>query len=257
VLALLILGVLGLQHGWADRGNGDEPPASELRTVQTALDGGHTMAMLDGKGMPKWYHKALGGPGLASHPVEPGTLILKAWDRCLLELLPTPPAPGFRFEAELRLDSLADGGSAGIYLGCCEHTGPAGPEVWYAHLTIDKENQFGGERVFFRLHRQEVATGNSNTHQFMIPLVKNLGRKTWNQLAVEVTPGKVAVFCNQNLLKEVPEEDFNVNNRRMLYGDGPYGKEYPEWFTPRGGLGLYGLSATVSFRNVTVIPLDR
>jgi serine/threonine protein kinase len=259
VITAILLGLFGLRSG-ADVGrNSHEPPESRLIAINNRLASHQRTALLGDDGLPVWFHQLLGNISLQQYPVAPGTLHLSTWERGLVELLPAPPASSFRFETEIHPDGMTATGESGIYFGCSPRETPRGPEYWFAQLTL---GDIKGNRLSFKYHRYQPETVTQRSENYekqvrtkILPVPPASEGIVYHQLAVEVTPGKVSVFCDRDLLTEIREEDFWQTNKSLLYPNTVYGPDFPEWFTPRGGLGLYECTANSLYRKTEVIPL--
>jgi serine/threonine protein kinase len=241
----------------------DEPPVAALQSVESELAAGRPASLLDGNGGLRWFHRQAGKTLLGRHPVDADTAWLQSFERGLTELLPAPPDSGYRLEAELRLEQVLKLGEAGVYFAHTVRDTPFGIEHWCGTLTVGADEAARCDWVQFQWQRyREAGVGPSNgatklfTARLPLPW-KGTGGLDWHRLTVEVTPGRLALFCDQILVgNEVKEEDVPQMTRSLAWLEPKFADGFIGNSSLRGGVGVYASGVSVSLRKVSVTPLS-
>jgi serine/threonine-protein kinase len=226
---------------------------------------------------------ATGGPRVscwtfdsAEQPLSPAPDIpfcfASPFEISLLQLMPDPQCPHYKFQVEVRHDQ-SDIGTAGIYFGWYHHDLPQGAEHWFCEVDFADRGElaevFFGQgfpagqfpqpgqrpefgRVSLNCHRR-VPTGrgrgqdsvHSGLTARLFTSAEHDGRPSdWRTLAVEVTPAQVCVSWENEPLPPVTRAQLLELARFMDME-----------FVPWGGLGLYVNCGKASFRNGTLVRL--
>jgi serine/threonine protein kinase len=241
----------------------DEPSANQLLIAENELAAGATVNLVGENGLPKWFHRRAGHSILETNPTEAGIFSVKGSDRGLVELLPTPPPSGCRFQVGVRLDQEFRLGEAGIYFSYIERATPDGPESWLARLSLAKDLATNEMIARMQLQRYREANPSSRPlsldyllHTRSFPVRGENGEESWSQLAVEVTPAKISTFCDEKLVGDITTEDLSLLTPHLLNLEPKYADSFPGC-KPSGALGLYVFGANASYRKAMVIPLEQ
>jgi serine/threonine protein kinase len=255
----------GLLHSGSpsNRPADDGPPVAALQCIESELNTGRSASLLDGKGGLRWFHQQAGKTAFDRHPMEADTAWLQSFGPGFTELLPAPPESGYRFEAELRLEQVLKLGDAGVYFAYTARDTPLGIEHWCGTLTVGTDELARSDWVQIQWQRyREAGAQPSNRATKLItarlPLPwKSPGGCDWHRLTIEVTPGRLALFCDQILVgNEVKEEDVSQLTRSLAWLEPTFGDGFMGNSSLRGGVGLYASGVSVSLRKVWVTPLS-
>jgi tRNA A-37 threonylcarbamoyl transferase component Bud32 len=226
--------------------------------IQSNLVAGNGVTLIGQTGNPPVYRWRTGGDTGKVAAAADGTFSIESWDLGLLELLPDPKSPHYRFSAEVRHDQAKPWGRTGLYFAHSTWDTPQGVEHSCFGLTFNdltdlskfpqKENylELSVERYPIREARRRVFQA------AMTPVAAIPNANPWRKIAVEVTRDEVSVFWEGNNLTKVPREELTKRTAWLL-ADEP--SEVKPEFTSRRPLGLYVSRGAASFRQVTVEPL--
>jgi serine/threonine-protein kinase len=252
-------------------------PDRELRAIQNDLVGGRPAVVIGETGRPRWSHWETGEAGAGINARDGCFYIQTAEYSSLLEIMPDPTVPSYRFRAEVRHDENLTGlGEVGIYFGHEKLLGQKGPAD--SHLVLrfadtpnnsqvikDAKGQvFGRVRLEYRYYRKEDEDPGSNQQSLItkpgqaavldfVVTAKSFRESPWRPLAVEVEPDEVRVFWNYQLFAVMPRADIEKCADAALDSDET--KDLKFRFNPRAALGLYVNLSTASFRNVVLEPI--
>src|SRR5262249_6772523 len=183
------------------------------------------------------------------------------FDPRLLELVPDPLQPGYRFSAEVRHEGNSQG-SAGICFGLMTQDTDRGRLHWAWVLTFADRGRPPAIRrdaqgrplglVYLALYQFSGAgaalswKSSSTRTEHLFPLEAK-GAKRWRPLAVEVTPAEVRVFWGEGLIGTRTHAELNTCLRNVCVDRNGIPEVPPPAFHPRGGLGLYLYNGAASF----------
>jgi tRNA A-37 threonylcarbamoyl transferase component Bud32 len=251
-------------------------PDRPLYAAQGRLADGKAVTLIGPLGPPAWSRWTTGGEATTrtTRPNEPFALATLAAGH--LKLLPDPQVTAYRFRAEVRHDEAVNVGEAGIYFGFS--TGPTDNGVVHfwcqlafadrgrnARMHWPRGQELKGlpnlSRLSLSVHRRLEPSGAYRVIPSPVFLTFPPGPEDlpppWRKLAVEVTPKKVRVWWEGQLVPDgeisVDRLAAHVNNTYRLIGKGQPGPTFA--FAPRGALGLFVNRGKASFRNVAVEPL--
>jgi serine/threonine-protein kinase len=248
-------------------------PDRPVKEMQHQLAAGQAVTLIGETGPPRWARSPTGkgvpgAPGARDQPFDMSSI-----EPALLELLPDPRLPRYRFRAEVRHDTGAGIGEVGIYFAYNSFVTAKGVEHRFWQLTFnDQQGTFplvqgqepehevvlrcqryrpGGERPGCKLR---IMPGPRKAFAPAVPL--DGPARTWRQLAVEVTPEEVRVFWEGVAIGEISGEQLKEKSRDILTNpldpiDPPAGG------APGVALGLYVHRSTAAFRSVVIEPLEK
>jgi serine/threonine protein kinase len=268
-LSAVILGlvVLLVGAGPGPRAANDQPqPAGEEplpRAGRFATE--KARSLLGDDGMPVNSQWLAGESTLQGDEDSPGTLCFSANKRSLLELAPTVPQAGYRFEAEVKIDEPSDKTyklcEAGIYFTHSSVVTPQGLENWYCKISFGRHPSV--RHAAFQLCRFREVNGlapeltranNSVGNRIPIP---DTGVSAWYRLRVEVKHGQISTYLGDTPVAILTEEQIPQFARQLLQVTGaPFPPARPECLPLQGGIGLYNCQAQATFRNVKMIPFE-
>jgi tRNA A-37 threonylcarbamoyl transferase component Bud32 len=252
-------------------------PERELRAMQNDLMRGNPAVVIDETGLPRWSRWESGEAG-AGINARDGCFYIQTAVFSLLEIMPDPKVPGFRFRADVRHDTDASKiGQVGLYFGHKKIMDPKGPvDSLLALQFADRKNSLSVAKdakgqVFHRValeyrYYRDPDEGPGRDRRF---LITKPGQRAaldyivpdsqpvehpWRPLAVEVTPHEVRVFWNYQLFAVMSDLDLEKCVNDTL-GDGEKANDLNFRFDPRAALGLFVYQSTASFRNVVIEPI--
>jgi serine/threonine-protein kinase len=262
VLAAAAIGIsLSLRHSEAN-----------LATAREKLARGEAVELIGARGLPKYnYYKVRSEPETIVFLARDGVLAVSAQRLGLVELLPDPVRDRYRFRVAVRQDTwLTPASRAGLY---CLHQASNDEKGTLHHFVdlgvmeddvdlknsdprraVDEPGQRANRRLtaiacFLRKAGEPpVVNGNKLVGQLGFETDGPLagGTEPWRELVVEVTPDKVrALFGNR--------EVGLIDRRGTLNSDWSWLSIRPA--APRGGLGVYVIGGSASFRFGVIEPL--
>jgi serine/threonine-protein kinase len=179
-------------------------------------------------------------------------------DLAMLELLPEPPWPHWRLEAEVRHDGDA-GGEAAVYCGDAEVETKWGRQHTFCRLAFAERGNSEGVARFSLLRYQEKPKAalsplwQAAPHLFA-PAPDGRREAAWRELSLETTAEEVRAFW-----EDAPADEEVWLGRASFAALANSGKRPLEavgaehWdFSPQGGIGLIVQQGTASFRRVIV-----
>jgi serine/threonine-protein kinase len=252
-------------------------PDRGLRAMQNDLIRGKPAVVIDETGRPRWSHWETGEAGTGINARD-GCFFIQTRDYSLLEIMPDPKVPSYRFRADVRQDS-ADHiqGEVGIYFAHEKLLGVKGPAHSFLALRFAdtptsqlvakdaKGQKYYRVALEYRYYREpdvglgfnsrSVITrpGKAAVFDFMVPK-EQPAQQPWHPLAVEVAPDEIRVYWNYVLFAVMSRVDLEkcANDSLEFVEEA---KNLNFRLNPRAALGLYVVQSTASFRNVAIEPL--
>jgi hypothetical protein len=246
-----------------------------LKAIRSQLAEGRTVTLIGDKGEPPWKRWILEEAGVNRPREANGGFSFHSYKFGMLELLPDPPTSGYRFSAEVRHDG-SESGYVGIYFGHSQQDLTDGRHHWFctvrfadkgrnAVMLKDEENQPCSlvRLVLYHHGEAEPAYHTDSTEVKKTFRPDSLtGKKSWRQLAVEVTPATFRAYWGPDCFGELPRAELLQRARNLCLSPPnlklPQRKLQlpPEVCVPRHGLGLFVQGGSASFRRVRVQPLN-
>jgi tRNA A-37 threonylcarbamoyl transferase component Bud32 len=259
-------------------------PNRPLREIEGDLAAGRTVTLLAEQGPPRWSRLRLSDAETKTFTdPEDGSFALASYDLALLELVRDPQTSRYRVRAQVRMDRESHQGRVGLYARRRELPAEQGllqafVEFSYNDLRPAMEfpagapvhllPQFPGNPIDLFVHLYQ-RRGREHTDDAIHHNVRPPARiqrdwkqvkRTWRDLVLEVTPEEVRctwdgipsgpvrlALYRDPLADKIPR--YKVNKGAKL-------QPTPEDCLPiRGGVGLFVVRATASFRSVTIEPL--
>jgi serine/threonine-protein kinase len=267
VLALALAGGLGALH-YTD-------PNRDLKAMQNMLSRGTPVTLIEDTGPPRWSHWQTGEAGTGIDPRD-GCFFVQTAVFTLLELMPDPQVPRYRFRAEVRHDAaLSNSGEVGLYFAHEKLAGPEGPADSFLALSFaDGANSLkvakdARGRIFrratldYRYYREAkvdrnyralISDPNTAAVKLYAPPGPGEQPRPWRSLAVEVTPDEVRVFWENQLFALMSRQDLERCSNEWLRHTAET-KDLTFRFNPRGALGLLIFSGAAYCRNAVIEPL--
>jgi serine/threonine-protein kinase len=250
-----------------------DDPDQPIKDAQHQLAAGHAVTLIGETGPPRWSRSPTGKAVQSAGAARDYPFAMSSIEPALLELLPDPQLPRYRFRAEVRHDTGAGPGEVGIYFAYNSLVTAKGVEHRFWQLTFnDQQGAFppvpgqGSEyEVALRCQRYRPAGEDPGAKIRIMPgpqksfapaVPPNGPAQTWRQLAVEVTPEKVWVFWEGEAIGCISGEQLRKVSREVLTNprdpiDPPAGD------APGVALGLYVHRSTAAFRSVVIEPLEK
>jgi serine/threonine-protein kinase len=252
---------------------GKDDPDRPIKDAQRQLAAGQAVTLIGETGPPRWSRAPTGKWVQSTAEPRDKPFAMSSMEPALLELLPDPQLPRFRFRAEVRHDTGAGLGEVGIYLAYNSFVTAKGVEHRFWQLTFnDQQGAFalvqGREpehEVVLRCHRYRPAREDPGAkirvmpgpRKAFAPAVPAIGlAKTWRQIALEVTPEKVRAFWEGEAIGEISSEQLKMVSREIL-ADPRDPIDAPAGDAPGLALGLYVHRSTAAFRSVVIEPLEK
>jgi eukaryotic-like serine/threonine-protein kinase len=257
------------------------PEPSPLPAILSALAAGRPVTLIGESGLPAYSKWRCGGATGHADQTEEDFFQIHHLEYGLLELVPDHPMERYRFRAEVRHDFSNLTGNhgppverlAGIYFAHSERPTASGPAHCYAAVAFndivdtrskaDKQKAIRGNPVGLYLHQHPpkglqgdfsfVSESKDPFPKYPFPFPQP-GQKPWRQLAVEVTPERVRVVCDEQCISDVPH-DVWLKQAAELKRIAPAVLVEQPTFAPRNGLGLYVSQGAASYRSVVIEPL--
>jgi serine/threonine-protein kinase len=232
----------------------------------TRLERHQSVSLLGDNGAPRWSRELL-GKAVAEKSGDGGEFTIDTTDRYLLELMPRMPAGGFILTAEVRHNEDLQNARVGLYFGYATRDTAAGMEHTWATLSFndfDVQRPEGHEPTTRAVLRGERCRPPAlydmkapPTCTVSVPAhVSRLPPMPWRTLKVRVTPADVQVWCSERTAPPKPwealQDDFRELNALLAARGEP--AVLPE-FGPGGGVGLFVVRASASFRRIVIQPL--
>jgi serine/threonine-protein kinase len=246
-----------------------DPWQEQWEAIQRDLEAGKPVTLIGESGRPAHFCWLPPGRNANWDLAEDGTFFISHHEHGLLELLPDPHMDRYRFRAEVRHDQSPSSmeSEAGIYFAHSEYAAANGSAHCYAKVAIndlvDYTRAFpnGGlvsNPVWLCVHRQpstglqrDSAQFGDGKEPFAFP---QPDQRPWRQLAVEVTPERIRVFCGDQCIAEPSRAELLAWRKGMARSALDPLAEEPA-LAPRDGLGLYVGQGAASFRSVVIEPL--
>jgi serine/threonine-protein kinase len=235
-------------------------PESELSRIERTLKVGQPVVLIGEHGPPVWSDATMKPDDLTTCTSAGAFFAVATRKRAFIELLPSLNIARYSFRAEVRHDEF-DGGVAevGIYFA---HTARAN-EVGKAHFcfALAFNDRLDGPKTYgdpllsdnpVQLSDLRLADPRGDTPSYrqrhgmrwFTPVARDATIDPWRPLKVTVSPQRVQAFWDGQAL---------VASNKSHHWDMA---DLPPDFTPQGGLGVYVLNASASFRRAVVEPLD-
>jgi serine/threonine protein kinase len=242
-----------------------------LTALNQDLDLNKKVTLIGERGRPGYFRwrsdKTLGQ--IAAAP--DGAFSVQHWEFGLVELLPDPRLPSYRFSAEVRHERQSNRECrVGIYFAHSEHADGETVAHFQLNFAFNDLVDVGfpgangvdpGNPAGLEAHRQPPAGLTHPVYCFpdavacFVPASPIGALGPWRRIAVEVRPETIKVFWAQNWHATTTRNSLmKAQNWLMSRPDKPPLATQPQ-FAPRDGLGLFVSLGVASFRNVTVEPL--
>jgi serine/threonine protein kinase len=250
VLALAALSGYGVYAWYSD-------PVRPLHAIERELASGQKTELIGATGTPRWYRFRTGEQLAKLMPGREGSCGLTCSTFALVELLPNPPATGYRLEAVVSQDDGIEVGSAGLYFFHHETPVVSGKHYFVAVHFADRGSSAGQANVTLRAWWDPILTTVWNSYEHLQVTEKftaQLGKA--RHLVVEVRPTAVRAFFDRHMFPEVALESLEKKAKALVSTKA--GAPLPVFSPADGqhGLGLYVMRCTASFRDVTVTQLS-
>jgi serine/threonine-protein kinase len=252
-------------------------PDRHLNAMQNMLRGGAPVVLIDETGPPRWLRWPTVEAGTGVHARD-GCFYFQTATIGLLELMPDPQVPRYRFRAEVRHDfDPSFQGKVGIYFAHEKLLGPKGMADSFLEITFtdgdssqfvvkdDKGQKLRRTALSYRYYRNPgqdrgyngttlVTKPQESAVQFYPPADPKNEINPWRKLAVEVTPDEVRTYWDNQLFAVRSRVDLEKRANDYLHSDSE-SKDLVFRFNPRSALGLYLDRGMASFRRVVIEPL--
>jgi serine/threonine-protein kinase len=230
--------------------------AEDLAALLAQLRTGERVVLVGTTGGPRWRRWATQPQGLKALPGR--TLTVTAFSIGLLELLPDPGGPRYRFEAEV--EHREREGRVGLYVGrtggvdreegacfCALDFADHGTPPTWLWLRRCRFREERADRGSLNLQRQVLSQGRP-------PPAPPPG--SFRKLTLSVSPERIEATWGPDEGGQVQVTVLNRLSRTPLTLDPDRKQGYPLSFDPQGGLGLYVEGGVALFRNVSIQLLD-
>jgi serine/threonine-protein kinase len=250
-------------------------PDRPVKETQRRLAAGQPVTLIGETGPPRWSRSLTGKEVQSAAGARDKPFAMSSIEASLLELLPDPQLPRYRFRAEVRHEDSVGIGEVGIYFAYSQYVTAKGVEhrFWVLDFNDMQEGSMLRDaqgrvlrEVALRCRRYRpwgevpvcklsITPGPQWKH-FAAAAPPDGPTQTWRQLAVEVTPEKVRAFWEGEAIGEVSGEQLRKVSREILTEpldpiDPPAGD------APGVALGLYVHRSTATFRSVVIEPLEK
>src|SRR5262245_8397866 len=231
--------------------------AAFLDNYRAKLKSGETVTLMDATGLPVWSEVVVGRGAI--HPLvdeEERTCSLKSRGNAFLELMRDAGISRYRFEVQVRQNSLATGARAGLFAGRHAFQGKTGPGDAYATLMFNElagpNNKAKCELSLMAFYHAQPSIANGQVIEASPSFDRNLmdGRPDWRTLVVDAKSDGLTFYFDGKQVKHVP---------RPLVGAAARQFEKNGWgvqadFSPAGGLGVCVFNGQATFRNAKIVP---
>jgi hypothetical protein len=245
-------------------------PDLPLRDLQEKLRRGETVVIPDGQ--RPWFRQPLYKATVVNPPDGERAFSVQGFGPCLLELLPSGPAAGYRFHAKVRHEEHSQKGQVGLYFGRSGHPTARGELHCFctfsfndiANLMQDPKTGQWSSWAVLEVHGEGPSLTPSlgrypGGAQMFFPAARTVRPdwKPWRGLEVIVRPDDVQVFWETKLIGSVSTVTLRDQLRQL---NNPSQEEkfipglHPD-FGPQGGLGLFIGYGWASFQDIRIEPL--
>ncbi len=255
-------------------------PDRLLREMQDDLARGRTVTLIDHFGRAKWLQWRTGKEGSTRSEAGGAFTIDCRWTVAVVELLPDPRTDRYRFACQVQHSKSGTLGEVGVYVARRAYPGGAENVHFFTQLSYNDVKRVRDMPLVVdgrRIPRHE------NTVELKPHLHSEYGRPPnidcrmsgqagpefrpaeedaggWHELEVTVDRAGVTAawdgrpfgMSTEQIRGQVATEMVGL---RARYPDDLFVHALQPEVTPRGGLGLYVMMGTASFRNATVTPL--
>jgi hypothetical protein len=255
VTLVLLLGMVGAE-GYIQFTDPDRP----VYRIESQLRRGERAVLIGETGKPVWWRWQTPECRVVRGLLDPSeAFAFECSNNGLLELLSDPQTDAYRYAAEINVKFVPYGRpEAGIYfaygleqelrvfcmLTFSDHAGgaPSAPndEDRYAEFSLRACPDV------LNWHSRHMAR---RAIRSQLPLSEH-----WHKVSVVVTPERVQLFWEDELISEISRADFLAEATRFFMT--PPGLPGEPRYRPRGALGIYLREGQAAFRRVTVEPLD-
>jgi serine/threonine-protein kinase len=244
--------------------------------LQRRLSQGKPVTLVGATGAPAYFRWCSGADAGQASADANGVFSIHSWTMSLLELLPDVPCDRYRIRAEVRHDRSDPHGEVGFYFGHTDHAVERGVLRCFCQLTFNDVNDMAGlaplpppvppsNRAFLCLHLFEEPERGYDTRAAVVTsdgfTPSAAPNKPWRKLKVTVGPDRLDASLDNKPLRASLTRDEMVQSIHNLAGQLPLDRKgidrLQSKLGPRGGLGLYILQGSASFRRVVVEPLDK
>ncbi len=249
-------------------------PDRPTREIERELAHSRPVQLVGQTGPPRQFHWRAGQDASQASVGGDGTFAVHSWKVALVELLPDPQLKRYRFTAQVRHDTRADGGQVGIYFAQRDYTTPDRAAQFLCKVTFDDISDarripgLTGNQA--RLNPYVLySVGGRPAGEHEIHGVESepfaaagLDGGHWHEIVVLVTPeGVHATWDGISFRSGLDAEYIPRRTQRVLslprrgLADDPFLQHLAPEYTPRGGLGLFVGKSSASFRGVSIEPL--
>jgi hypothetical protein len=251
-------------------------PDRPVKETQRRLAAGQPVTLIGETGPPHWSRSPTEKEVRSAAGARDKPFTMSSIEPSLLELLPDPQLPRYRFRAEVRHETGDGLGVVGIYFAYSQYVTAKGVEhrFWVLDFNdiqgVSRRRDAQGrelQEVALRCRRYRpwgempvcklsITPGPHQWKHFAPAAPPDDPTQTWRRLAVEVTPEKVRAFWEGEAIGEVSSEQLRKVSREILTEpldpiDPPAGD------APGVALGLYVHRSTATFRSVVIEPLEK
>jgi serine/threonine-protein kinase len=232
-------------------------PDRALRHIESRLQQGEKVELLDPSGAPRWYRWRT-GEDEARLEAKDGSCRLSSLTWAVVELLPRPKVVPFRLEAVVRHDDGMEASTVGLYF-CYSEMPEASGKHYFATVNFTERGWSTGQARFDLFGWWDP--GLNKPFRGRAPIGPPMSfqpdgnGKTWRHLAVEVRARTVCVFFDGFRHGEYPYKKLNGEQRYVVP---PNNDDRAAWPTFRAeqGVGLFVFRSTAYFRSVTISRLE-
>jgi serine/threonine-protein kinase len=224
-------------------------PDGPVKAIEAKLAEGQAVQLVGATGLPRWHRWRWGKGGVGVRPGGEGPMSVETWDYGLVELVRDPQLVRFGFQAEVRLDTDQPG-EVGLYLLHHQADVGQGTETFFATLSVSQR----GPTAVCQLNLRRFQESGDPRKARVLESRQPAQKRDWHLLAVEVTPESIRAFWNGKEIRSRRPVVFTDRVKSLLTSDPPAKVKLPP-FPRRGGLGLFVLQGSASFRRVVVKPL--
>jgi serine/threonine-protein kinase len=276
VLTVGLLAALGVAVAWFF------DPERPLRALEARLERGESVVLIGETGAPAWSRLLLGDEKTRAGPGADGCFAIHSWDVALLELVRDPRMERFQLRAWVRHEK-SDFGEVGLYVCRSEARDGDRRACGFIQIAFNdvQEEKLDGKKVNLPPEVEALLPKSELNRVRLIPRVwsrsgaerpfddrgsgptpelfkpAGFAGGDWRRLTLRVRPGSVQGFWGPDdvvvgeILTTRTPEIRNPNRPAVL-------EPLVEKVLPmpvRGGVGLYILKASASFKSVEIEPL--